>query len=236
MLFFSLQGSDSSAVLEEDIRVTLISSASSKITMKKEDYYRKKIQFLEQSLKNRVRTKASQTLQSLCAFSEVYYEYDGLFGHCLPSNPWISDDSTMWDVSAPLVEQATQLRVKRWSFSFRELLADPTGVREFMKFCESEFSVESLKFYLACEAAKNQPASQLPVLVRKVYKDFLSPEATTEVNIPESVRNRITKKLDNPTRYFTRFLNIANQKKHPVDYLMSFINTFFSHFKAIFNF
>lgn len=117
-----------------------------------------------------MRTKASQTLQGLCAYSEAYYEYDGLFGHCLPSNPWITDDTTMWDVSAPLVDQPTQLRVNKWSFGFRELLADPTGVREFMKFCEQEFSVESLRFYLACQQVKCAPKSQIPSLVQKVYK------------------------------------------------------------------
>jgi regulator of G-protein signaling len=76
----------------------------------------------------------------------------------------------MWDVSAPLVDQPTQLRVKKWSFSFRELLADPTGVREFMKFCEVEYSVENLKFYLACQNMKHAPLSEIPSLVRKIYK------------------------------------------------------------------
>ncbi len=94
--------------------------------------------------------------------------------HCLPSNPWISDDTTMWDVGAPLVDQPTQLRVKRWSFGFKELLSDPTGVREFMKYCETEFSVESLKFYLACQALKSVPTSELNDLVQKIYKYFYS--------------------------------------------------------------
>lgn len=151
----------------------MISSAtatSKQTQVKKEEFYRKKIQFLEQSLKNRVRTKASQTLQGLCAFSEAYFEYDGLFGHCQPSNPWITDDTTMWDVSAPLVDQPTQLRVKKWSYGFRELLADPTGVREFMKFCETEFSVESLKFYLGCQQVKQAPKSQIPAIAQRIYK------------------------------------------------------------------
>lgn len=107
---------------------------------------------------------------SLCAYSEAYFEYDGLFGHCLPSNPWITDDATMWDLSAPLVEQPTQLRVKKWSFSFRDLLLDPTGVREFMKFCESEFSVENLKFYLSVQQLKRSPTSEVPNIVHRIYK------------------------------------------------------------------
>lgn len=76
----------------------------------------------------------------------------------------------MWDVSAPLVDVPTQLRVKKWSFSFPELLNDPTGVREFMKFCEAEFSVENLKFYLACQAVKRAPMSELKLLIHKIYK------------------------------------------------------------------
>jgi hypothetical protein len=156
-------------MLEEDIRVTLL-SPSQKIQVKRDEFIRKKITFFEQALKNRVRTKASQTLLGLCAYSEAYNEYDGLFGHCLPSNPWITDDTTMWDVSVPLVDVPTQLRVKKWSFSFPELLCDPTGVRELMKFCETEFSVENLKFYLACQAVKRAPLSELSVLIHKIHK------------------------------------------------------------------
>jgi regulator of G-protein signaling len=132
----------------------------------------------------------------LCAYSEAYNEYDGLFGHCLPSNPWISDDTTMWDVSVPLVDIPTQLRVKKWSFSFPELLSDPTGVRELMKFCEGEFSVENLKFYLACQAIKRAPTSELPSLIHKTYRDHLSPEAGAEVNVNDSTRNKIIKRLE----------------------------------------
>jgi hypothetical protein len=44
------------------MRVTLISSMT-RVNVKKEDFLKKKVQFFEQSLKNRVRTKASQTLQ-----------------------------------------------------------------------------------------------------------------------------------------------------------------------------
>ena len=151
------------------MRVTLISS-STKSNAKMNEQTRKKIAFLEQSLKNRVRTKASQTLQGLCAYNEAYNEYDGLFGHCLPSNPWITDDTTMWDVSVPLVDVPTQLRVKKWSFSFPELLRDPTGVREFTRFCQAEFSSESLLFYLACQEIKETPKSQLNNIINRIFK------------------------------------------------------------------
>ena len=107
---------------------------------------------------------------SLCAFSEAYLEYDSLMGNCLPSNPWITDDTTFWDINVQLVDNPSQLRVKQWSFSFRELLSDPTGVQHFMKFCESEFSGESLKFYLACQDIKQAPTSEIPILANKIYQ------------------------------------------------------------------
>jgi len=189
---------ESPSILDEDMRVTLMQNVV-KIP-RREDFYKKKVLFLKQLLKNRVRTKSSQTLQGLCAYSELYYDYDGILTHCLPSNPWITDDTTMWDVGAPIVEQPTQLRVKRWSFGFKELLSDPTGVREFMKYCETEFSVESLKFYLACQAVKSVPTSELASLVHKIYKEHLSPEGGGEVNVNDVTRSKITKKLDAPTR------------------------------------
>lgn len=36
-------------------------------------------------------------------------------------------------------------RVKRWSFSLRELLNDPIGREQFSKFLDKEFSGENLK-------------------------------------------------------------------------------------------
>jgi regulator of G-protein signaling len=36
-------------------------------------------------------------------------------------------------------------RVKRWSFSLRELLIDPAGREQFKKFLDKEFSGENLK-------------------------------------------------------------------------------------------
>lgn len=36
-------------------------------------------------------------------------------------------------------------RVKRWGFSLRELLKDPSGREQFAKFLDKEFSGENLK-------------------------------------------------------------------------------------------
>jgi len=41
-----------------------------------------------------------------------------------------------------------QRRVKRWSFSVRELLKDNAGREHFRRFLEKEFSAENLKYIL----------------------------------------------------------------------------------------
>jgi hypothetical protein len=68
------------------------------------------------------------------------------------------------------VENPTQLRVRRWSFNCKELLSDPTGVREFMKFCKADFSTESLNFYLHVQEIRNCPLSQIKQKAEVVYR------------------------------------------------------------------
>ena len=70
----------------------------------------------------------------------------------------------------PFVETLTQLRVKRWTFSFKELLNDPTGVKEFIKYCESEFSSENIRFYVAVQSMKRCVLSELANPTLKIYK------------------------------------------------------------------
>ncbi len=123
---------------------------------------------------------------SLCAFFEVFSDYDPLLGHCAPSNPWITSDTDRWELLQPLyvryskrfyiefeifrVENPIQLRVRRWSFNCKELLSDPTGVREFMKFCKADFSTESLNFYLHVQEIRNCPLSQMKEKAEAVYR------------------------------------------------------------------
>uniref|UniRef100_A0A673K1I0 Regulator of G-protein signaling 7-like n=1 Tax=Sinocyclocheilus rhinocerous TaxID=307959 RepID=A0A673K1I0_9TELE len=73
----------------------------------------------------------------LLSFSEQYIEYDPFFTTPEPSNPWISDDVTSWELEAS--KEAGQQRVKRWGFGFDEVLKDPVGREQFLKFLESEF-------------------------------------------------------------------------------------------------
>jgi hypothetical protein len=116
------------------------------------------------------------------------------------------------------VDNPTQLRVRRWSFNCKELLSDPTGVREFLKFCKADFSAESLKFYLHVQEIRNCPLSQIKqkadIIYRYVFqtkpnslfpyllflREHLAPNALQEVNINDHIRTKIIKQLDNPNR------------------------------------
>ena len=117
------------------------------------------------------------------------------------------------------VDNPTQLRVRRWSFNCKELLSDPTGVREFQKFCKADFSTESLDFYLHVQEIRNCPLPQIKQRADIIYRfvshspkrkslsyfflfprEHLAPNALQEVNINDTIRTRIIRHLDNPTR------------------------------------
>ncbi|UJR23707.1 hypothetical protein I4U23_026688 [Adineta vaga] len=130
----------------------------------------------------------------------ILSDYDPFLGHCPPSNPWLTSDTDRWDLMQPLVENPTQLRVRRWSFNCKELLSDPTGVREFMKFCKADFSTESLNFYLHVQEIRNCPLSTIKEKAELVYREHLAPNAPQEVNINDTIRTKIIKLLTNPNR------------------------------------
>ncbi len=84
------------------------------------------------------------------------------------SNPWITDNATVaenyWGASAPLcglggtaagggphMGELSIRRVKRWSFSFQELLKDPLGRAKFQRWLEKEFAAENLMFWQECQ-------------------------------------------------------------------------------------
>ena len=61
-----------------------------------------------------------------------------------PSNPWISEETSFWELERSTKELSTR-RVKRWAFSLDEVLRDPAGKEQFAKFLAKEYSSENLK-------------------------------------------------------------------------------------------
>uniref|UniRef100_A0A672YQ90 Regulator of G protein signaling 11 n=1 Tax=Sphaeramia orbicularis TaxID=375764 RepID=A0A672YQ90_9TELE len=120
---------------------------------------------------------------------------------CLPSNPWISDDTAHWTMNSEMVPVPTRLRVERWSFSFMELLNDVMGRKEFMTYLEKEFSAENLCFWQACEDIRHGESSKIIEKVEEVYKNFLAPGAARWVNIDSKTMDKTLEGIKHPHRF-----------------------------------
>ncbi|TNN46940.1 Regulator of G-protein signaling 6 [Liparis tanakae] len=82
-------------------------------------------------------------MKILISYTEQYVDYDPFVSALDPSNPWTSDDPSIWDLEAS--KEPGPQRVKKWGFSLEEALKDPAGQELFLKFLESEFSSENLR-------------------------------------------------------------------------------------------
>lgn len=133
-----------------------------------EDYQRE-VDYLQKSL-GRTRMKMSQACESLVTYSETFAEFDFFLHPVLPSNPWVTEDLTFWQLNGALVDIPTEKRVKRWAISIEELVSDPTGLGEFTTFLEKEYSHENIRFWLAVTKLKRSAQSQVAGRVNEIYE------------------------------------------------------------------
>ncbi|XP_061080708.1 regulator of G-protein signaling 9a [Conger conger] len=164
------------------------------------EYYRRIIIFIQQYIM-RSRTKSTVSLGALVKFTTTYKNHDPFLAPCLPSNPWLSEDSSYWELNMPSAEIPTQMRVERWTFSFYELLNDPRGRADFWKFLKKEFSGENLAFWEAAEELKWGTAASMKQKAEEVYKTFLAPGAPRWINIDQKTMAITVKGLEHPHRY-----------------------------------
>ncbi|XP_078089569.1 regulator of G-protein signaling 6 isoform X1 [Mustelus asterias] len=143
--------------------------------------------------------KMSKVAESLVGYAEQYLEYDPLLTPQEPPNPWISEDTTFWDMEAS--KEPNQQRVKRWGFSFDEMLKDPAGREQFLKFLESEFSSENLRFWLAAEDLKKRPLLEVPDKVQETWQEFLAPGAPSAINLDSHSYEITSQNVKDPGRY-----------------------------------
>ncbi|XP_058423925.1 regulator of G-protein signaling 6 isoform X5 [Diceros bicornis minor] len=80
-------------------------------------------------------------------------------------------------------KEPNQQRVKRWGFSFDEILKDQVGRDQFLRFLESEFSSENLRFWLAVQDLKKQPLQDVAKRVEEIWQEFLAPGAPSAINL-----------------------------------------------------
>ncbi|KAM6951903.1 regulator of G-protein signaling 7 isoform 1-T1 [Aplochiton taeniatus] len=148
---------------------------------------------------DRHRLKMSKVAESLIGYSEQYQEYDPFFTSPEPSNPWISDDSTAWELEAS--KEPGQQRVRRWAFGISEVLKDPVGREQFLKFLESEFSSENLRFWLAVQELKKRPIKEVPARVQEIWAEFLASGAPSAINVDSKSYAKTTQNIKDPGRY-----------------------------------
>lgn len=148
---------------------------------------------------DRHRLKMSKVAESLIGYTEQYLEYDPFLTPPDPSNPWISDDTTLWELEAS--KEPGQQRVKRWAFGIDEVLKDPVGREQFLKFLESEFSSENLRFWLAVQELKKRPIREVPSRVQEIWQEFLAPGAPSAINVDSKSYDKTTQNVKDPGRY-----------------------------------
>uniref|UniRef100_A0AAA9SWE8 Regulator of G protein signaling 7 n=1 Tax=Bos taurus TaxID=9913 RepID=A0AAA9SWE8_BOVIN len=148
---------------------------------------------------DRHRLKMSKVADSLLSYTEQYVEYDPFLAPPDPSNPWLSDDTTFWELEAS--KEPSQQRVKRWGFGMDEALKDPVGREQFLKFLESEFSSENLRFWLAVEDLKKRPIREVPSRVQEIWQEFLAPGAPSAINLDSKSYDKTTQNVKEPGRY-----------------------------------
>ncbi|XP_077863456.1 regulator of G-protein signaling 7-like [Saccoglossus kowalevskii] len=159
------------------------------------------IEGLKKRLERR-KYKLSKIAELLLASSQQYCEYDSLITASEPSNPWISDDTTLWDLARTMSLRDVPIwRVKRWGFTLDELLIDPLGREQFAKFLAKEFSDENLRFWIACVELRGTSLSQVPDKVQEIYDEFLCPSAHSAINVDSKIHEIIKDNMQDPGRY-----------------------------------
>ncbi|KAL0969150.1 hypothetical protein UPYG_G00223170 [Umbra pygmaea] len=158
----------------------------------------KEISFLNTQL-DRHCMKMSKVADSLMSYTEQFIVYDPLTSIIEPSNPWISEDPAFWDLEAS--RDPSQHRVKKWGFSLEEALKDPAGRDAFLKFLESEFSSENLRFWLAVQDLKRRPLENVAARAREIWQEFLAEGAPSSINLDSHSYERTSYNLKDPGRY-----------------------------------
>ncbi|XP_034171845.1 uncharacterized protein LOC117600471 isoform X7 [Osmia lignaria lignaria] len=160
----------------------------------------REVALLKNSL-TRTRIKVSAAIENLKSYFETYVEYDAMFVPPQPSNPWITDDQTFWQLNSPLVEVPTEKRVKRWALSMEELMSDPTGLQEFTNYLRKEYSHENIRFWLAVKDLRHSFQAQISDKVNEIFKEFLAPGAPCEINIDGKTMEKVHQEMKNPNRF-----------------------------------
>ncbi|CAD5110988.1 DgyrCDS338 [Dimorphilus gyrociliatus] len=177
--------------------------AATRPKRKSADFLQREIAFLLKSI-DRSRAKCSHSFESLQHHCHQYAEHDPFLTSPQPSNPWISDDSTLWNIDDPNAAVYTEKRMKRWAFSFDELLRDPAGIQEFENYLKKEYSSENIRFWKECEKLRFLPLSKVEKRGEEIFYEFLAKHASSEVNIDGRTMENTRQALKKADRFTFR--------------------------------
>lgn len=149
----------------------------------------------------RSRFKVSQAVESLIHWWESYSEFDPFLTSVPPSNPWVTDDTTLWTIDGRVVDPPTEKRVKRWAISLEEMLSDPRGMYEFEQYLRKEYSYENIKFWQSVQDLRHGCQTEVSEKVKEIYDEFLSPNAPCEVNLDSKTIEITQERMKQPNRY-----------------------------------
>lgn len=189
--FWRLRRPGQSNILEEHIQ-----KIEKRLRRFNIDGYKQHIKRMKVALKTKPWLKSIKGNEVTVQWTEAMHDYDPFLTQPQPSNPWISEDTSLWALNADNVEVPTEKRVKRWSLNVFELVKDPIGRQVLETFLESEFSSENLRFWISIQDLKNAPNGQTKVKAKRILEEFLSAGAPCQVNVDSRTLDVTNKCLD----------------------------------------
>jgi len=166
------------------------------------DLLKEELEFLKQYL-NISRVRTSQVAESLLDYTDTFVDYDPILVGVGPSNPWMTDDLSFWDMNKPIPETPTKKRVERWAISLEDTVTDPLGTQELLGFMKKEYCHENMRFWLSVQELKRGAGTETKIKkkVKEIWEEFLSPGAGAEINIDGKTMEETKLAMKNPTRH-----------------------------------
>ncbi|NWI13259.1 RGS4 protein, partial [Crypturellus soui] len=97
-------------------------------------------------------------------------------------------------------QRVSQEEVKKWADSLENLIHHDRGLAAFRAFLKSEYSEENIEFWVSCEDyKKTKSPAKLSPKARKIYNEFISVQATKEVNLDSCTREKTSQNMLEPT-------------------------------------
>eukprot|EP00058_Branchiostoma_floridae_P024594 XP_002610084.1 hypothetical protein BRAFLDRAFT_89884 [Branchiostoma floridae] len=171
----------------------------SRVDKKRDKVERKILDSQERAFWDVHRPVVGRCFDDVC---EQFGDYEPFLSPPEPSNPWITDDSSLWEQDKMGENrEIPSRRVRKWSLSFDELLTDLAGREQFLKFLEKEFSAENLRFWLACDELYAVPLKDVESAVQEIYSEFLAPGCPSPINVDSKCQAIANKNMEKPNRY-----------------------------------